>query len=205
MLLGDVGDHAHLLFAEDNAGGIAGIGDHNGTGVLGDQALDPLAVGIAVALFGAGMQSTDPTTGRMDKGGVIGIVRFGDNNLRVGIQNAQEGQQQSFTAAGGDQNVIGLQIHTDLAVVILNGIDELGHTGGCFVLQSGVIKILNGIVVSLRCCQIRLTDIQMVDLLALFLRIDSKRVEFPHGRRLAAVCIDRNFHMYLHWQLSCPV
>ena len=53
MLLGDVDHQVHLLRREHRTGGVAGVGAHDGAGVLVDQRLDARAVGVAVALLGS--------------------------------------------------------------------------------------------------------------------------------------------------------
>ena len=204
MLLGNVGNHPHFLLIQHNAGGITGVGDQNGTGIAGDQAFDPLPVGIAVALLGAGVQCTDPATGSMDESGVVGIVGLGDNDLGIRIQNAQAGQQQCFAATGSHQHIPGSQINTQVRIVIPDGVDQPRCTGRSLVGQGLIIEIADSLQVCLRSGQIRLTDIQMVDGLTCFFGLNCQRMELPHGRRLAAVGVDGNFHMYLPWRAFAP-
>ena len=151
MLLGNIGDHPHFFLGQHHAGGVAGVCDHNGPGILGYQALDALAVGIAVALLRSGGQRTDAAAGSVNEGGVVGIIGLRNDDLRIGIQNAQAGQQQRLAAAGGDQNIVRLQIYTDLAVILADRVDQHRHTGGCFVRQRAGVKGADGVKISFRC------------------------------------------------------
>ena len=87
VLLGNIRDHAHLVLIQDHPRGIAGVGNEDGPGIFGNKLFDPPPVGITVALLRAGGQGPDHAARRMDKGGVIGIVGLGDNDLRIGVQN----------------------------------------------------------------------------------------------------------------------
>ena len=198
MLLGNVRDHPHLALVQHHAGGVAGVGDHNGPGIGGDEAFDALPVGVAVALPGVGGQGTDNTACRVDEGGVVGIVRLGDDDLGIGVQNGQAGKQQCFTAAGSHQNVVVFQLHTQLGVIILNGFNEHRASGRSLVFQSPVREVVDRVIEFHRRGQVRLADVQMVDFLSVLFRLHGKGMELPHGRGLTTVCVNGNLHTYLH-------
>ena len=192
MLLGYVSDHPHFLLIQHHTGGVTGVGDEDGTGVFRDKAFDALPLGIPVPFLGAGGQSPDNTARRMDKGRVIWVVRLRDDDLRVGIQNAQAGQKQRFAAAGGDEHIVRLQVHVQFPIIGPDRIDKLRGSRRGRIGQGGAVKIPDGIKIGRRGLQVRLTDVQMMDADAPLLGLDGQRVEFPHGRgfRQTAVCID---------------
>lgn len=198
VLLGDVGDHPHFLLIQHNTGGIAGVGDHDGPGIGGDQALDPLPVGIAVALPGISGQSADNAAGCVNEGGIVGIVGFGDDDLGVGVQDGQAGEQQGFTATGGDQDVIVLQLYAQFLIVVLYSVDQNGAAGRGLIFQSAVAELMDRLIEGRGGGQIGLADVQMINFFAFLLGCHSQRVELPHGRGFAAVCVDGNLHNYLH-------
>ena len=197
MLLGDVRDHPHFAFVQHHAGGVAGVGNQDGPGVGGNQALDALPVGIAVALPGVGGQGTDDAAGRVDEGGVVGIVRLGNDDLGIGVQNGQAGEEQSLAAAGGHQNVVVIQRNTQGAVILLDGLNEHRPSGGRLVGQGLVGKVVDCLIEGLGGGQVGLTDVQMIDLLPVLFRLHGKRMELAHGGRLTAVCVNGNLHNYL--------
>ena len=190
MLFGNISDHPHFALIQHNTGGVTGVGDEDGTGILGDQAFDPLAVSIAVPLLRTGGQCTDPSAGCMYEGGIVGIIGLRNDDLCIGIENAQAGQKQRLTTACGDQNIVGIQLNTQLVIIIPHSIDQNRHTGGLCIGKGAAVKTADGIIVSLRGLQIRLADIQMIDGLSVFFCLHRHGVEFAHRRRLASICID---------------
>ena len=151
------------------------------------------------------MQGPDYAACRMDKGSIVGIIGFGNNDLRIGVQDGQVGQKQGLAAATGDENILRLQIHPQLLVVALNGLNQAGHSGRSCIGKSRMIHLLHRVKECLGCNQIRLTDIQVIDFLSLLFRLDRQGMKFPHRGRFAAICVDGYFHKYLPWQHSCPV
>ena len=199
VLLGNVRDHPHFRFAQHHAGGVAGVGDEDGPGVGSDQALDAVPVGVAVALPGIGGQGTDDAAGGVDEGGVVGVVRLGDDDLGVGGQNGQASEKQGLTTTGGHQDIVILQRNTQGTVILLDCLDQAGPTGRCLVGKGMIGKLVDCLVESLGSRQVGLTDVQMVDLLSVLLRLHGKGMEFPHGGRLATIGVNGNLHVcYLH-------
>ena len=196
VLLGDVRDHPHLLLVQHHAGGVSGVGNEDGTGVFGNQALDALPLGIAVALPGIGGQGPDHAAGGMDEGGVVGVIGLRDDDLGIGVQNAQAGQEQCLAAAGGDQHIPGLQLHPQALVVAPDGLNELGVAGGSIVGQGLMVKGPDGIVVGRRRSNVRLADVQVIDFLAPLLRGHRQGMKFSHRRGFTAIGIDGNLHLY---------
>ena len=115
---------------QHHAGGIAGVCDEDGPGVLGDEAFDPFPFGVAVALPGIGGQSPDDAACRMDEGGVVGIVGLRNNDLGIGVQNAEAGQKQRLATAGGDENFLPLQINAKPPVIAPDGVNQYRYPRG---------------------------------------------------------------------------
>ena len=198
MLLSHLGNHVHLFLGQGYTGGIAGVGDHDSPGIGRDQSLDTLPDRIAIALLRTGGQRTDGATGGMDESSIVGIVRLGDNDLGIRVQDAQAHQQQSFAATGGNEHIGRIQLHAQTILIIAtDGIDQYGHAGRCGISQDFLTEILDSIIENLRGLQIRLADIQMIDLLAGFLGRYSQRMEHTHRRGFTTIRIDGNFHKFL--------
>ena len=202
VLLGNIGNHPHFLLVQHHAGGVAGVGNQDGPGVPGNLAFNPVPLGIAVALPGIGGQRTDDTACGMDEGGVVGIVGLRDDNLGIGVQNAQASQQQCFAAAGGNQHIVGLQADTQTGIVIPDGINQQRISGRGIIGQCLPVEISYGFVVGRRCLQIRLTNVQMINFLSVLLSCNRQRMEFPHRRRLAAIGVNGYLHNYLPLRMS---
>ena len=183
--LGHVHQHTHLLRRQDGAGGVAGVGDHDGAGVLVDLRLDLGAVGVVVAVMGRGGDGVDLRAAGVGHGVVVGIEGLGDEDLIAVIQDAVHGDLQRLAAAVGDEDITGIEVHTQIGVVLADGLDQLRDTGGRGIGQHRQVKVLHRIEVRLGRFDIRLTDVQMIDLPALGLRRHRVGVELPHGGQAA--------------------
>ena len=194
MLLGDVRHQAHLLRGEDHAGGVAGVGHQDGPGVLVDQGLDPRPVGVAVALLRGGGDGPDHAAGDADKGVVVGVEGLRNQDLVSLVQNAGQGHLQRLAAAGGGVDVRLLQVDVQVGVVALHRRQKLGHAGGRRVGQHRVLEVLHRVKEGLGRLNVRLADIQMIDLTALGLRRQLVGQELPHGRELTPLDLAGKFH-----------
>ena len=136
----------------------------------------------------------------MDEGGVVGIVGLGDNDLRIGVQNAQAGQQQRLAAAGGNENITGVQVNIQPLIVPPDCLDQPRVSGGSVIGQGPAVKLPHGLKIGGRRSKIRLTDVEVVDFLSPFFSGHRQRVEFSHRGRFASIGIDGYLHKYLHWR-----
>lgn len=62
-------------------------------------------------------------------GVVVGIEGLGNEDLVAVVENAVEGDLQGLGAAVGDENVTGVEVHVQLVIVMLDGVDEHRHAG----------------------------------------------------------------------------
>ena len=194
MLLGNVRHQPHLLRGEDHAGGVAGVGHQDGPGVLIDQGLDPLPLRVAVALLRAGGDGPDHAAGDADEGVVVGIEGLRDQDLVPLVQDAGHGHLQRLAAAGGGKDVRLLHMDAQLGIVALDRRQELRHAGGRRVGQHRALEALHRVKEGLGRLDVRLADVQMVDLEALGLRRQLIGQELPHGRELTPLDLVGEFH-----------
>ena len=185
MLLGNVHHHAHLLRGQHGAGGVAGVGTHNGPGMLVDLRLDLLAVGVVIPLLGLGGNGMDGRTAGADHGVIVGIKRLGNENLVPVVQNAVHGDLQGLGAAVGNENILRCKMHIQLGVVAADGLDELRHAGGRGILQHRLVEMLHRVKIGLGRLNVGLSDVQMIDLLAFFLGRHRIGMELAHGGKAA--------------------
>ena len=201
VFLGNVRNHPHFRLVQHHAGGVARIGNEDCPGVGGNEALDPLPIGVAVALPGIGGQCPDDAAGGVNEGGVVGVIRLGDDDLGVGIQNGQAGEEKCLAAAGGHQDVVVLQGHPQGAVVVPDGLNQLRPSGRGLIGQGFVRKSVHRLVKFRGRGNVRLSDVQVINFLPGPFRLDGQRMEFAHGRGFTTVCVYGNLHTYLHRQL----
>ena len=126
---------------------------------------------------------------------VVGVERLGDEDLVAVVEDALEDDGQGLAAAGGDQDLVLLEGHIQLGIVILDGVDELRHTGGGRVLQDGELEIADGLEILRGRLDIGLADVQVIDLAALFLGGHREGVELPHGGEPALHCFAGKLHV----------
>ena len=185
MLPGDVGDEPHLLRRQHGAGGVAGVGEHDGAGAGGDLPLDAVTVGVEVTLLRVGGDGVDGRAGEAGHGVVVGIVGLGDENLVAVVQNGGEHHQQRFAAAGGDIDFIAAVVDAQVVVIPLDGGNQLRHAGGGGVGQGGGAETLHRVEKGGRRDDVRLADVQMIQLDAPLRGGHGPGVELAHGGQAA--------------------
>ncbi|MPM83131.1 hypothetical protein SDC9_130194 [bioreactor metagenome] len=194
MLLGDIHDQLHLVVSQDHAGGVAGVGDHNGAGMLVDLRLNLLAVSIVITLFRGGGNWMDLAAGNPGERVIVWIEGLWNQDFVPVVQNALQNHLQRFAAAGGSQNVAGIQLDVQLCIVTADGLHKLGNAWRGSVRQHGLLEALYGVKKSSRRFNVRLTDIQVVDFASLVLRRHRKWVKLPHGGQTALFDLARKLH-----------
>ena len=162
--------------------------------MLVDLRLDLGPVSIVIAFLRGGVDGVDLAAGDPDEGVVVGIERLGDQDLVVVIQDALQNHLQSFAAAGGSQDIPTLQRNVQLGIVAADRLDQLGDTGRGSILQNRRVEISDGVKEHRGRFNIRLTNIQMIDLAALLLRCQGIRMEFAHGGKTAFFDLAGKFH-----------
>ena len=185
VLLGNVAHEALLFGGQHNAGGVARVGADNGAGVLIDLRLDFSPVSVAVSLLGGGGDGVDAGAGGIDHGGVVGIEGLRNQNLVSVIQNALENDRKGLGAAGGDENFILFKVHVQVVIILLNSVDQLGHTRGGSVFQNRLAEIPHGLKKLRRGLHVGLANVQMIDLTAFGFRRHCIGMELPHRGQTA--------------------
>jgi len=181
MLFRHIQDHFHLRTGQNGAGRVAGIRDKNRAGVFVDDGLDFFAVGVEIALLRLRRNGGDRRAGGGDEGVVVGIERFGDDDLVAVVEDALRGDLQRFAAACRDEHLARIERDPDVLVVAADGVDQHGLAGRLGIGKHGLVEIAHGLKKGFRRLNIRLADIQMIDLFPCCCRRDSVRVEFTHG------------------------
>ena len=195
MLLGDVGDDVHLLRRQNGAGGVAGVGDEDGPRPLRDQGLDPAALGVVVALLRGAVDGADAAPRHVDEGIVVGVEGLRDQDLVPLVQDAAHGHLQRLAAAAGGQDVPLRQGRADALVVALDSLHIRRHAGGGRVGQHLAAVAVNGVKEGRRRGDIRLADVQVMDLHPPGLRLQGVGMELAHGGELALPHLGRKLHL----------
>jgi len=195
MLLGDVGHQAHFFLGENNAGGVAGVGEHDSPGLVGDEGFDAGAVGVFITFFGGGGQGNDLAAGGVYEGTVVGVEGFGDDDFIAVIQNAAQNHGQSLGTAGGDDDVVGGKLYADVCIVLLNGLDHNGKSGRGSVLQNRKLEILNCVKICRGGLDVGLADVKVIDLDALLVAFYLVGIELTNGGKTALFNLAGKLHL----------
>ena len=112
-----------------------------------------------------------------------------------GVENATERDLQRFTAAGGDEHLLVGDGRIDLAVVVDDRVDHLGHAVGWGVGQDRLAEVFHSLKVGRGGGNIGLADVQVVEFLALFGSLVCIGRELAHGREAAFFDLTGKFHV----------
>ena len=185
VLAGDIRHETQLLLGQDGAGGVAGICEHDGAGALVYAGLHALAHGEPVALLGLCGDGADARSGEGHEGGIVGVKRLGDDDLVALVEDAGKGDLKRLGAAGGDEHLLAVYRCVDSSVVVDDGVYHLGNAVGGRVLQNRLGEVFNRLKVGLGGRDVRLADVKVVNLLAVFHGLGGVGSEFSHGRKPA--------------------
>ena len=116
------------------------------------------------------------------EGVVIGIERLEDDHLVVGIAGHRKGDLQGLAAAVGDIDVRSLHIDADSLVITGKTFTERIVAAALGIGDHFQLVVLHRVEGFLRRFDVRLTDIEMVNLDSAFLGSVRERDEFADGR-----------------------
>ena len=123
----------------------------------------------------------DTGAGGGDKGMIVRIERLWDDDLVAVVQNTVARDLERFAPARGDEHIPRVQRHADAGIIAADGVDQRRDAGRGRVGQRGLVEAAHGLKQLRGRLNIRLADIQMIDLLACCRRCDRIGVEFTHG------------------------
>ena len=86
-------------------------------------------------------------------------------------------------------------MHAQIVIVLLDGIDQNGDTGGGSILQNRLLEVLDGIKESLGSLDVGLADVQMINGLAGSFGLHSVGVKLTHGGQAALFDFGGKFHV----------
>ena len=137
----------------------------------------------------------DAGAGGVDHGGVVGVEGLRDEDLVAIVQDALEDDGQSLGTTGGDEDLVLLEVHVQVVIVLLDGIDQFGHTRRGSVLQDRLAEVAHSLEKLRGGLHIGLTDIQVIDLAALGFGCHCVGMELTHGGQTALFDFARKLHV----------
>ena len=167
--------------------------------MLVDQRLDLLAVGIVVALLGAGRDRADGRAAGAYHGVVVGIKRLRNENFVAVVKNALERDLKRLAAAGGDVDLTFVKVHVELVVIVLDRVDQLRDARRRCVGEHRLLEVTDCLEKRGRSLYVGLADVEVIDVDAACLCRHRVRVELAHWRQAAFFYLAGKFH-----KTHCP-
>ena len=196
---GHVEQHFHLRLCQTGAGGVAGIGDHDGLRLRRDAGFNARTVSVEIALLRLRVQGVDDASGGRDDRVIVRVERLGDDDLVAVVQQTVCRNLQCFAAAGRNEDVGLVQSNADVFIVLPDSFDQFRDAGRGRIGQNRRAEIVDRVVQCVRRVDIGLADIQMIDFLAGCRCCHCVGMEFAHGGLPACKC----FAGQLHKNTSC--
>ena len=164
IFLDQIPDPVHLLLGVQIPRGIVGIADEDGLRALVDQFLELLHLGQAEALLDGRDHGADHRARGDRERHVVRVRGLRDDDLVARIQAAQEGEKDRLAAAGGDDDVVGRELDLVAVIVLHKCLSQRPIPLRRAILERGPVDMLERLQRLRRRRQVRLADVQLVDL-----------------------------------------
>ena len=183
VLLDQITYLVHLTAGIKVARRIIGIADEDSPGTLIDQLLELLHLRKRKTFLYRGSDGAHFGTGRNSERHIVGISRFGNNNLITRIQARQEREQHSLGTAGCNDDIIRRQLDIELIIITyqLFAITAISRAGT--ILQNLTINVAYRVNRDLRRGQVGLSDVQVEYVHTPLLGCISQRSQLSDRRR----------------------
>ena len=153
----------HFAACVEIARGVIGVTDEDGACVFVDERLKLFDFGERESLFDGGGDGSDACTGRDGKRHVVGVGRLRHNDFIAGIQTGHESKEHGFRTAGSDDDVVRVKVDVIFFIVVREFLTITSEPLTGTVLQYFPVEVLEDVQSCLRCWEVRLTDVQMID------------------------------------------
>ena len=163
MACGHVGDGLQFGAGVDIARRVVGVADQYTLGARRDEPLELRDVGQAEAGLDGGGHGHDMRAGRYGERHVVGIRRFGHDDLVARVEACHEREEHCLRTAGGDDDLVGPDVEA-AATVIFGEFDaqrlEALRRG---VFEHLAVDVAQGLESLRGCGHVGLADVEFVD------------------------------------------
>ena len=129
---GDVCDQFDFLLGVNGTGGVAGVGQEDGFGFVGDFGFDDFSRGEVEVVFDDGGEGGYRGRGFDEVGVVVGVVGFAGEDFIAYIGDCEQGEKKGFGAACGNDDVVSGHGDVSALVVFCHAFAKFGKTRrGC--------------------------------------------------------------------------
>ncbi len=182
VLLHEVAYLVHLATCVQIARRVVGVADEDGTGVLVDKLLKLLHLRQRESLLNGSGYGANLGSCRDGKRHVVGIGWLRDDNLVARIETRHECEEHCLRSARRDDDVVGGDINLKSLVIFGEFLAIREVSCRWRILQNLAVDVLQGIKSYLRCGQVGLANIEVVDFNAALFGSSSQRSQFTDWR-----------------------
>ena len=182
VALHQIADLHHLAARIEVPRRVVGVADQDAARAVVDKLLELLDRRQREAVLDRGGDRPDHGAGRYGESHVVGVGRFGYDDLVARIEARHEGEKHRFGASRRDDDVVGRQADLVLGVILDQLFAQRPVAVAGAVFQHGAVYLLQGVQPHLRRGQIGLADVEMIDLHAAGLGGLGQRKEFSNRR-----------------------
>ena len=184
MFFCDFSDQPHLIHGKYGSRRISRVDAADCSGLFCNQRFNLLSLRIVIAFFGLGCDRNDFAAGRSSESMIIRIERFWNQHLVSLVEDRKESHVQSLGTACSYDHVLSADIHAVCFEVIRYSVLKIRDTAGLSVSDNLVLVVSDGFHEASWSFDIRLADVQMINLFTGIFSLLSDRVEFPNRRKL---------------------
>ena len=183
----------HLFAAVEVAGWIIGIADYDRLGARGDKRFEFRNWGEGETSFYIRGQRFHYYARGDGKPVIVGIKRFGDDDFVPGVEAAHEPEEDGFGAAGGDDDLVIVDIDANSLVAGGEFAAVAFVAGTVAVFEDFEIEVADGVEGHFGRFDVGLADVEVVDFYPFFLCSLGIWHEFPdrRSRHLLSAVTDR--------------
>ena len=164
VFLDQVADPVHFPLGVQIARGIVGVADEDSLRPFVNQFLELLDLGQAEAFLDGRDDRADHRSRGDGEGHIVRVRRLRDDDFVARIQAAQESEKDRLATAGGDDDIIGRELDLVAVVVLHKCLTQRAIALRRAILQRGPVDMLERLQRLRRRGQVRLADVQLVDL-----------------------------------------
>ena len=157
----------------------------------------------AVPVLCTGRNGRNFSAPQFCKGRIICIIRFKHQNLIPGIAQTEHCHFQGFAAAIGNIDILGFVMHAPIVIIFLNCFDQVGIALGIAIRNNLLVKLTDSFHKLWRSSNVRLPDIQVINLLPFLFGSFCVRRQLPNRRSLHSQRPFRNLHVLFPLFHSC--
>ena len=183
VFLHEVPDPVHLLLGVQVARRVVGVADQDRLRALVDQFLEFLDLRQAEALLDRRHDRADHGARGHGERHVVGVRRLRDDDFVARVQAAQEGEEYRLAAAARDDDFVRREFDLVAVIVADQRLPQRAVALRRAVFQRLAVDVLQHVQRLLRRRQVRLTDVQLVDLDPALLRRIRQRRQLPDRRQ----------------------